>query len=245
MLTTLQDSNRLPPFRNGNNTKADGEKPVTMNRAQAQVVSATIFIALLSVNAFAFEAHYEQWQTRKWDKFEGSIQHIEIIDSCDEDGCTHELNVRYRYVVDERAYYSSEISLVDWGTDSSLDWKVDFMRNNPRGAVITVSVDPADPESSVLLTGFAIGTGALTNFLILSSIDLVTLGVLWRLAPRANREDARNDLDKDGTGDYHNREPNRDSNDPDVPLPEPTDIVEGNDDVEKENWWEIEDTDYP
>ena len=153
------------------------------------IVGVVCLTVVLAVDIFAFPLHYEQWQTKNWDRTTGTVDNIYIWEDCGgEDGCTYGLRVEYSYEVDGIAYESDQISLVDWedSTDSSLGWKEDFERAHPRFSSIDVYVDPNNPERTVLITGFSIGSGAITNIAILSCCNIFLLFIGLGSAGNAN-----------------------------------------------------------
>ena len=169
---------------------------------RGMVVAVVCLTIVLAVDIFAVPLHYEQWQTKNWDRTPGTVDDIYIWEDCGgDDGCTYGLNVDYSYEVDGIVYDSDQISLVDWedSTDSGLWWKEDFERDHPRFSTIDVYVDPNNPGRSVLITGFSIGSGAITNIAILSCCNFFLLFLGLGSAGNANAR-IRTKLEKIGFG---------------------------------------------
>ncbi len=170
--------------------------------SRGMVVAIVCLAIVLVVDIFTLPLHYEQWQTKNWDRTPGTVDEIYIWEDCGgDDGCTYGLKVEYSYEVDGIPYSSDQISLVDWedSTDSNLQWKEDFERDHPRFSTIDVYVDPNDPGRSVLITGFSIGSGAITNIVILSCCNFFLLFLGLGSAGNANGR-IRTGLEKIGFG---------------------------------------------
>lgn len=207
-----------------------------------------VFILIVSVaDIFVIQLHYEQWQTKNWDRTQGTVDDIYIWESCDDDGCTWGMEVKYRYEVDGMVYRSDQLSLVDWegSSDSNLEWRVDFEKEHPKGSSIDVFVDPKDPDRSVLITGFSIGSGAITNIAILSCFNipaiLIALGATTRVFQRAGPM-----LDKLGFGHGHLDSGGK-HEEPEEPPAEYSDIPDDEgpettkEPSEEVGWWEGDD----
>lgn len=146
--------------------------------SRGMVVAIVSFVILLFVDLFAVPIHYEQWQTSNWDRVQGTVDDIYVWEDCSgDDGCTYGLKVVYSYEIKGQLFRSDQISLVDWegSTDSNREWRDDFEREHPRFSTIDVFVDPEDKDRSVLITGFSVGSGAITNIVILSCCNFLLL----------------------------------------------------------------------
>ena len=215
---------------------------------RGMVVAIVCLVIVLAVDIFAVPLHYEQWQTKNWDRTPGTVDDIYIREDCGgEDGCTYGLEVEYSYEVDGRPYSSDQISLVDWedSTDSSLQWKEDFEKAHPRFSSIDVYVDPNNPERTVLITGFSIGSGAITNIAILSCCNIFLLFIGLGSAGNANAS-IRTKLERVGFGfpqaDWleHSEEPEDESGE--YPAEQADQGPEISEEPNEEvGWWEEDD----
>ena len=212
------------------------------------LVAAVCLTIVLVVDIFAVPLHYEQWQTKNWDRTPGTVDDIYIWEDCGgEDGCTYGLQVDYSYEVGGILYESDQISLVDWedSTDSNLGWKEDFERDHPRFSTIDVYVDPNNPGRSVLITGFSIGSGAITNIVILSCCNFFLLFLGLGSAGNANAR-IRTRLEKIGFG-FPQADWLEDSEEPEDPPQEyPREQTDGGSETSEESpeevgWWEEDD----
>lgn len=215
---------------------------------RGMLVAVVCLTIVLVVDIFTVPLHYEQWQTKNWDRIQGTVDDIYIWEDCGgEDGCTYGLQVDYSYEVDGILYESDQISLVDWedSTDSNLGWKEDFEKDHPRFSTIDVYVDPNNPGRSVLITGFSIGSGAITNIVILSCCNFFLLFLGLGSAGNANARIGTR-LEKIGFG-FPQADWMEDSGEPEDPPQEyPREQTEGGSETSEESpeevgWWEEDD----
>lgn len=206
----------------------------TQSNTIGLVITIVFFAIVFAIDIFAAPLHYEQWQTKNWDRTQGTVEKIYIWETCGDDGCSFRLEVDYSYEVDDTVYRSDQLSLVDWedSSDSSLEWKENFERKHPKGSSIDVFVDPNDSDRSVLITGFSIGSGAFTNIAILSCFNLVAIFMVGaRIAMRGTM--------LEGIG-IHLEDPDEPpaeySKEPDDEGPETTEEPS-----EEVGWWEGDD----
>ncbi len=216
--------------------------------SRGMIVAVVCLVIVLTVDIITVPLHYEQWQTKNWDRTPGTVDDIYIWEDCGgEDGCTYGLKVDYSYEVGGIVYESDQISLVDWedSTDSSLGWKEDFERDHPRLSTIDVYVDPNNPERSVLITGFSIGSGAITNIVILSCCNFFLLFLGLGSAGNANAR-IRTRLEKIGFG-FPQADWLENSEGPEDPPQEyPGEQTDGDSETTEESseevgWWEEDD----
>ena len=215
---------------------------------RGMVVAVVCLTIVLAVDIFTIPLHYEQWQTKNWDRTPGTVDDIYIWEDCGgDDGCTYGLQVEYSYEVDGVRHESDQISLVDWedSTDSSLGWKEDFERDHPRFSAIDVYVDPKNSERSVLITGFSVGSGAITNIAILSCCNFFLLFIGLGSAGNANPR-IRTKLERIGFGfpqaDWleHSEEPEDESEEYSVGQSEENSET-SDESPEEVGWWEDDD----
>ena len=201
-------------------------------------------VIILAVDAFAIPIHYEQWQTKDWNRTSGTVEDIYIFEQCGgEDGCTYGLEVEYRYDVDGMIYGSDQISLVDWegATDGSLEWREDFVRAHPQWSSIDVYVDPNDPDRSVLITGFSVGSGAITNIVLLSSCNFFLLVMVLGLAIGRLKHSVAVSNDVSQRKSDATEESSEGDSDEYVEGPVGRDPQTGEEPSEEVGWWEEED----
>ena len=89
-------------------------------------------------------------------------------------GRTRYLRVNYSYVFDGKTYEGDRIHPGTFGFNSGSDYKT-YAKRFTSGTKVTVHVDPADPETAVLLTSFSNTTilfGVISGFLLLPFLFL-------------------------------------------------------------------------
>ena len=92
----------------------------------------------------------------RWPSVTGTVISSYVSESSDDDGTTYGADVQYDYVVNDQAYTGDRVSHGDVSTgDPSYAQKI--VARYPEGRSVKVYYDPANPEKSVLETGFTAG----------------------------------------------------------------------------------------
>jgi Protein of unknown function (DUF3592) len=144
----------------------------------------TLFWSLFSCAFLAFVIYgtYNQFRTLSFASVNGIMDRITETtshSSGDNSSTTHGIDAAYEYVVHGQRYHAIRVRFA--AGSSSDNWASAFVRNHPRGTILPVFYNPANPAESVLIRG--IEGSDLFLFIFLTPFLMAMIG-LWMLTLR-------------------------------------------------------------
>ena len=152
------------------------------SRSIAATLAIVVFFGALAVFGsialyITAEGAYDGYASRSWPGTEGIIDASSITTVAEDNGQKkHRLMIVYHYTVDGVRYENTQTQFLD-NMFSPKTKKDEIVATFHTGQKVRVTYHPSDPHTSVLITGFPIGT-----FLVGLLLGLLFLGLgVWGL----------------------------------------------------------------
>lgn len=152
-------------------------------RSIAAILTIVVFFGALAVFGsmalfITAEGAYNGYASRSWPATEGIIDASGIQTKAEDNGKKkHRLMIAYHYTVDGVRYDNNKTQFLD-NVFSTKTRKDEIVATFGIGQKVRVTYNPSDPQTSVLITGFPIGTFLVGLLLGLLFLGLGLLGLI-------------------------------------------------------------------
>jgi hypothetical protein len=122
-----------------------------------------------------------QWRARNFPTTTGQVLESKVSSRSGGRGSrTYDLNIRYRYVVDDKIFESGRYRYSSSFSSWNARWAEEAVATRRVGSEIPVFYNPADPRDAVLSPG--LGGEDLFLLLFLTPFNMITLGIFYATA---------------------------------------------------------------